>query len=129
MKRLDVVAGILRDAAGNVLITERLEQGPFQGMWEFPGGKIGDGEPPEAALARELAEEIGIQAGSLTPFLRLRHEYPDRHVAIEFFLVDEWSNQPAGLEGQRIKWVAPDSLPDENLLPADEPVVDALNRL
>ena len=126
LKRLNVVAGILRDDDGKVLITERLEQGPFQGMWEFPGGKIGDGEHAEVALIRELSEEIGVEARSLKHFMHLRHDYPDRRVAIQFFLVEQWVNQPAGLEGQRIRWVAPEALAEENLLPADKPVIQAL---
>ena len=61
MRRLRVAAGVLRDPSGRVLITERVGGGPFQGMWEFPGGKIGDGESPEQALARELSEELGVE--------------------------------------------------------------------
>ncbi len=61
LNRLEVVAGILRDASGRVLITERIDDGPFHGLWEFPGGKIGVEETREAALARELSEEIGVQ--------------------------------------------------------------------
>lgn len=129
LKRLDVVAGILRDAAGDVLITERLEAGPFQGMWEFPGGKIARDEQPAAALARELREEIGIDVLALRDFIELEHRYPDRHVSIRFFLVDEWRNRPAGLEGQRLKWVPAAGLAAENLLPADQPVIEALLRL
>ena len=86
LKRLNVVAGILRDAAGRVLICERIEQGPFHGLWEFPGGKIAANEAPADALARELAEEIGVQLVQARSFMSLTHDYPDRRVAIEFFL-------------------------------------------
>lgn len=129
LKRLNVVAGILRNAAGDVLITERLEQGPFRGMWEFPGGKIGRDERPDAALVRELREEIGIEVVDLRAFIELEHRYPDRHVAIRFFLIEAWRNPPAGLEGQRLKWVPATALAAENLLPADQPVIEALLRL
>lgn len=126
LKRLAVVAGILRDGAGRVLIAERLDDGPFKGFWEFPGGKIDDGEAPDAALARELAEEINICVLESRHFLSLEHDYPDRRVAIDFFLVDRWQRQPRGLEGQRLRWVAPAGLEAANLLPANEPVIAAL---
>ena len=116
----------LRDNAGRVLISQRIENGPFYGLWEFPGGKIGAGESPEDALARELAEEIGVELEEVREFMSLKHEYPDRHVSIEFFLVEKWRNEPAGLEGQGLKWVRAEDLPGENLLPADLPVIEAL---
>ncbi len=123
-----MVAGILCDGAGRILITERLEPGSFFGMWEFPGGKIGDGERPGVALERELREEIGIDVVSACEFMHLEHTYPDRHVELRFFLVEDWHNEPAGLEGQALKWVSAAALAAENLLPADRPVVDALIR-
>ena len=128
LRRLAVVAGILRDGAGRVLIAERLGDGPFQGLWEFPGGKIAAGEAPAAALARELAEEIDVCVLESRRFLSLEHDYPDRRVAIDFFLVDRWQRQPRGLEGQRLRWVAPADLGAANLLPADEPVIAALTQ-
>ena len=111
-----------------MLICERVEQGPFHGLWEFPGGKIGNGEDPTDALARELAEEIGVEFDDVSEFMSLQHEYPDRHVAIAFFLIEKWRNEPRGLEGQRIKWVPASRLANENLLPADLPVVEKLQR-
>lgn len=129
LKRLDVVAGILRDAAGRVLISERLEPGPYCGMWEFPGGKIGRDEDPATALRRELAEELGIEMVTAAEFTRLEHRYPDRYVSIRFFLVDEWRNEPSGLEGQRLRWLKAGELVSASLLPADAPVIEALLRL
>ena len=128
VRKLDVVAGILLDPSGRVLITERLEEGPFKGLWEFPGGKIGELETAQAALERELSEEIGIQAIRAEHFTRLYHEYPDRHVAIEFFLVRQWSSQPRGLEGQALRWVDVAAIDSELLLPADAPVISALKQ-
>ncbi|MFQ5609953.1 MAG: 8-oxo-dGTP diphosphatase MutT [Woeseiaceae bacterium] len=126
LRTLNVVAGILRDDAGRVLISERIEQGPFCGLWEFPGGKIADGETSVDALTRELAEEIGVEPEEIREFMSLAHEYADRHVSIEFFLVEKWRNEPAGLEGQQLKWVHANDLAGENLLPADIPVIEAL---
>ena len=105
MTHFHVAAGILRNAAGAVLIAERLCDGPYNGLWEFPGGKIRDGESPQAALRRELREELGIEAVVLEPFMQLFHTYPDRTVALEFFLVAAWHGEVSGLEGQRIRWV------------------------
>ena len=129
MRHLRVAAGILRDPRGRVLITERVGGGPFQGMWEFPGGKIVGGESPEQALARELAEELGIELGAVERFMHLEHDYPDRSVSIHFFLVDAWINEPAGLEGQALRWVPPASLGDHDILPADVPVIEALQQM
>jgi 8-oxo-dGTP diphosphatase len=129
MRRLRVAAGILFDARGRVLITERVGGGPFQGMWEFPGGKIGDGESPEQALARELSEELGIEPGAVEHFMHLDHDYPDRSVSIDFFLVNGWKNEPAGLEGQALRWVPPALLGEHDILPADVPVIEALQQI
>ena len=129
MRRLRVAAGILFDAQGRVLIAERVGGGPFHGMWEFPGGKIGDGESPEQALERELAEELGIEMGAVERFMHLEHDYPDRSVSIHFFLVSGWKNDPQGLEGQALCWVPPASLDDHDLLPADVPVIEALQQM
>jgi len=126
LRRLEVVAGILRGRDGRVLIAERLGDGPFNGLWEFPGGKIAAGEAPDAALARELAEEIDVRVLASTHFLSLEHDYPDRRVDIDFFLIDRWEREPRGMEGQRLRWVLPVDLDEANLLPADEPVIAAL---
>jgi 8-oxo-dGTP diphosphatase len=113
-----VAAGILRDTAGRVLISERLCVGPFNGLWEFPGGKIGAGESAADALRRELAEELGVTVTAAQPFMELHHEYPDRTVHLEFFLVT--------LEGQGIRWLSVSELDAGVLLPADAPVIEAL---
>ena len=126
MNHFHVAAGILRDTAGRVLIAERLCDGPFNGLWEFPGGKIGAGESAADALQRELAEEIGITVTAAQPFMALHHKYPDRTVDLEFFLVTDWQGEPAGLEGQGVRWVASSELRATELLPADEPVIERL---
>jgi len=126
---LHVAAGILVDRAGRVLISERLCDGPFNGLWEFPGGKIGPDETSAQALARELAEEIGIEVTKFSPFISLSHEYSDRTVEIEFFLVSDWQFEPIGREGQGLRWVDRMLLDAEELLPADVPVVEAIKKL
>ena len=128
MKHFDVAAGILLDSSQRVLIAERLGGGPFDGLWEFPGGKIGPDESAYDALARELAEELGIEVTACSSFMHLRHEYEDRIVTIEFFIVSEWLSEPVGREGQALRWVAREHLDASELLPADIPVVEALRQ-
>lgn len=108
------------------MIAERLGGGPFHGMWEFPGGKIGPGEHAGQALKRELREELGVEIADPVPFMELYHEYADRTVSIEFFLVSAWQNDVRGLEGQQLEWVEIGDLCAERLLPADLPVIDKL---
>lgn len=126
MPHLHVAAGILRNCAGEVLIAERICDGPFNGLWEFPGGKIDAAETSVAGLRRELREELGIEVTTAEPFMNLSHEYADRTVDLEFFLVNEWVGDPDGLEGQRLRWVNVAQLSEAELLPADAPVVQAL---
>ena len=128
MNHFDVAAGILCDPKGRILIAERLGDGPFHGMWEFPGGKIAPGETSPQALSRELAEELGIEVTEYSSFMSLRHEYDDRIVSIEFFIVSEWNSDPVGREGQELRWVPAELLDADELLPADMPVVTALRR-
>ena len=128
MEHFDVAAGILCDSKGRILIAERLGGGSFQGLWEFPGGKIDAGETAPQALSRELAEELGIEVTEFSSFMYLRHEYHDRVVAIEFFIVSQWNSEPVGREGQELRWVPAESLDADELLPADVPVVEALRQ-
>ncbi len=128
MNHFDVAAGILCDAEGRILIAERLGGGPFQGLWEFPGGKISAGESAVEALSRELAEELGIEVTACASFMNLRHEYDDRIVTIEFFIVSDWHSEPVGREGQALRWVPREMLDAAELLPADVPVVEALQQ-
>ena len=128
MNHFNVAAGILCDADGRILIAERVGGGPFQGLWEFPGGKIGNDETATEALSRELAEELGIEITTCASFMNLRHEYDDRIVTIEFFIVSHWNSEPVGREGQALRWVPREQLDATELLPADVPVVEALKK-
>ena len=126
---IHVVAGILQDESGNVLISERTGDSPFAGLWEFPGGKIEPGESLDAALRRELAEELGVSVERWSHLLQLVHRYEDRCVELDFFRVSAWSGTPRGIEGQAVRWLHAGDLRAEELLPADAPVITALQAL
>lgn len=123
---LHVVAGVLRDDRYRVLIAQRPAGKHMGGYWEFPGGKVAPGESAQAALARELAEELGVTLRRCRHLLRLRHDYPDRRVELEVLTVEDYQGVPSGLEGQALKWVCAQELGNEALLPADRPIVEAL---
>jgi 8-oxo-dGTP diphosphatase len=125
-RRIEVVAGVLRDAAGRVLICQRPPGKPMAGDWEFPGGKRHTGESALAALSRELHEELGIRLGHARPLIRYAHAYPERSVALDVWQVEHYDGRPHGREGQALEWVAIDALPGRALLPADGPIVTAL---
>lgn len=119
-----------RPAAGppQVLIAQR-PPGKWQaGRWEFPGGKIEPGESPEAAVCRELHEELGVAVEALRPIDVFRHDYPDRSVEISLWLVPDFAGEPRGLDGQALRWVAAAELAAVDLLEADLPMIDPLRR-
>jgi 8-oxo-dGTP diphosphatase len=121
-----VVAAAILDASGRVLIAERPAGKHMAGRWEFPGGKVAPGEVEAAALARELAEELGIEVLHARPVMRLSHPYPDRTVELSMWLVESYRGEPQALDGQRLKWVERAQLGAEDLLEADRPFVAAL---
>ncbi len=123
---IDVVAAVLRDRRGRVLIAERPAGKPLAGFWEFPGGKLEAGEAPLAALKRELHEELGIEVQRAHRLLRYSHSYPERHVRLDAWRITRYGGSPASREGQALAWVAPEEMPGWNLLPADGPIVAAL---
>lgn len=123
---IDVAAGVLRDLEGRVLITRRPDGTHLGGWWEFPGGKLADGESPADGLGRELAEELGIAVLRAEALIRYQHCYPERRVNLHVWLVHDYDGQPTGVEGQAIRWVKVDELNEAGLLPADRPIVNAL---
>ncbi len=124
-----VVAGALCDTRGRVLIAQRAPDKHMAGRWEFPGGKVGVHETEDAALIRELREELGVQAREPQFCLRLTHAYPDRTVHLSCWIVRDFVGEPQGLEGQQLKWVPCAALADEDILEADRPFIEALQRL
>jgi 8-oxo-dGTP diphosphatase len=121
-----IAAGALRNERGEVLICQRPAGKIYPGEWEFPGGKVEPGEGVEAALARELREELGVAVEAARPLIRLRHEYPELAVDLDTWLVTAWRGTAASNEHPASAWVAPHELPRWQLLAADRPIVSAL---
>ncbi len=123
---LQVVAGVLCDLEGRVLLAQRPPGKHLAGGWEFPGGKLRPGEAALAGLTRELDEEIGVTLIAAEPLLRLRHDYADRCIDLDFWMVTAFHGEPRGREGQALRWCSRDALQEAGLLPADLPVIAAL---
>ena len=123
-----VVAVGLIDVDGRVLIAQRPEGKAMAGLWEFPGGKVGSGEMPEAALIRELKEELAIDTkeSCLAPFTFASHAYDDFHLLMPLYLCRRWWGRVVPQEGQAVKWVRPVRLGDYSMPPADKPLVAML---
>jgi 8-oxo-dGTP diphosphatase len=125
MKRVHVAAAVIRRLDGKVLIARRSAEQHQGNLWEFPGGKLEEGESPKAGLARELAEELGIQVTSARPLIKVAHDYPDKQVLLDVWEVDGFEGQPHGVEGQPLEWVAPRSLGNYDFPAANLPIVAA----
>ncbi|BAQ18706.1 (deoxy)nucleoside triphosphate pyrophosphohydrolase [Methyloceanibacter caenitepidi] len=119
-----VAACALVDDSGRVLISQRPEGKPLAGLWEFPGGKLEDGETPEHGLIRELDEELGIAIApsSLIPLMFSSFSYADFNLLMPLFACWQWSGDVTPKEGQALVWAAPAALQDYAMPPADEPL-------
>ena len=128
MKVVLVSAVALIDPEGRVLLAQRPEGKSMAGLWEFPGGKVEPGETPEAALIRELHEELGIDtwASCLAPLTFASHSYADFHLLMPLFACRKWDGIVQSREGQALKWVRPAALRDYPMPPADLPLIPIL---
>jgi 8-oxo-dGTP diphosphatase len=113
-----VAVGILRRADGQVLFAQRPAGKAYAGYWEFPGGKIENGESSLAALVRELEEELGVRVKIANEWLSQRHVYPHAHVELRFFLVTGWDGEIDPQEGQHVAWQTPGAYTVQPMLPA-----------
>ncbi len=123
---IHVVAGVLQDARGRVLLAQRPPGKHLAGSWEFPGGKSDPGEAPVDALARELREELGIVIESARPLICVPHEYAEKRIVLDVWRVAAWSGSPEPREGQRLAWAELDALDRVPMPDADRPAVTAL---
>ena len=126
-KVVHVAVAILMREDGMVLLGNRPTGKDWAGWWEFPGGKIEDGETPFEALQRELEEELGVQTVEAHPWLVRTFDYPEKTVKLNFFIVRSWQGEPIGREGQQLSWQTPSCLSLEQILPANTPILSALS--
>jgi 8-oxo-dGTP diphosphatase len=126
---LTVVAAALVDR-GRVLVQQRAPDRSMAGLWEFPGGKLEAGETPEAALVRELGEELGIavRPAALRPLAFASAALGERHLLLLLYLIAEWDGVPTALDASAVRWETPAALRRLPMPPADVPLVDALER-
>jgi 8-oxo-dGTP diphosphatase len=126
-----VAAAALVDPDGRVLIAQRPEGRSMAGLWEFPGGKVEIGETPEAALTRELAEELGVEtwASCLAPLTFVSHAYPEFHLLMPLYVCRRWQGTARAREHAALRWVWPRELTAYPMPPADKPLLPALRDL
>jgi 8-oxo-dGTP diphosphatase len=123
---VQIAVGVLRDADGRVLISERPLNTHLGGFWEFPGGKVEVNESVETALTRELDEELGVRPLDARPLIQVRHSYAEKEVLLDVFLVRSWQGNPHGREDQAICWRFPWELDPKHFPAADAPIISAL---
>lgn len=131
VKPLMVVAAALIDADGRLLVQKRPEGKAMAGLWEFPGGKVEPGELPEAALIRELREELGIdvEKACLAPACFASEALGEQHMILLLYICRKWRGVPLALEAPAIKWVRPIELHGLDMPPADKPLIGLLDAL
>lgn len=126
MKHLQIAVGIIRNLQQEIFITQRAVDSHMAGFWEFPGGKIEQGEIPEVALKRELLEETGIVVKEAVLLKVLEHTFTDRIVTLRFYMVEAWDGEPFGREGQPMRWVKQSELLAEEFPPANAAIIELL---
>lgn len=128
MRRLLVAAVALIDKDGRVLLAQRPEGKALAGLWEFPGGKVEEGERPEQALIRELKEELAIDVSEscLAPLTFASHAYEEFHLLMPLYVCRRWQGLVMAAEGQQLKWVRPRDMKDYPMPPADLPLIPHL---
>lgn len=131
LKIVMVSAVLLIDTDNRILLAQRPKGKAMAGLWEFPGGKIAEGETPEYALIREMNEELGIMTGvdCLQPVLFASHSYDDFHLLMPVFACRTWKGTPKPLEGQNLKWVHKNDLSSYPMPPADIPLIPLIHQL
>ena len=123
-----VVAAALVDGDGRILLQQRAPGRHMAGLWEFPGGKVEEGEPPEAALVRELSEELGILAdeAALVPTAFASAPNGERHMLLLLYLCRDWRGEPEALDASALRWVRVAEMRDLPMPPADKPLIELL---
>ncbi len=127
-KLLLVAACALVDRDGRVLLARRPPHKPFAGLWEFPGGKLAEGETPEQALIRELREELGVdtEESCLAPIAFASRESEGFHLLMPLYVCRKWKGMPRPIEADELRWVRPEALLGFDMPPADKPLAAQL---
>ena len=126
MKRIEVAVGVLFNENDEILIGQRTVKDKYYQKWEFPGGKLENGESPEAALVREFSEEVGVVIDASERFMVINHDYPDRHVRLHVQIIENYSQPVRSMEGQALQWVALNELSSIDFLQGNRAIVEAL---
>ena len=121
-----MVAAVILDDHNHCLLALRPKHKHQGGLWEFPGGKVETGEDTFSALCRELEEELDIDVGSAEPLLTTSHDYADKRVTLDVWVVREFTGTPQGMEGQELRWYAPEQLRSLEFPAANYPILDAV---
>lgn len=129
MKRIEVAVGVVYNAQGQVLVGQRVVQDLYFQKWEFPGGKLEQGETAEAALIREFLEEVGISVSESTPLMMVEHDYPDRQVRLHVHTIRSFKGEAKALEGQALKWIDVAQLHTLDFLQGNQVILDKLIEL
>ncbi|MDX1734206.1 MAG: 8-oxo-dGTP diphosphatase MutT [Halioglobus sp.] len=129
MPVVHVAVGVILDARDRILLSRRADGAHQGGLWEFPGGKVEVGESLEAALRRELLEELGIRIGPSIELIEIEHDYGDKQVRLDVRVIRDFSGEPEGLEGQPLAWVAAAELHERDFPAANRPIVAAVQEL
>ena len=129
MKPLHVAVGVVVNGAGQILITRRANDAHQGGLWEFPGGKVEATESVQRALARELHEELDIVVSCSEALLQVRHDYSDKSVLLDVWLVSAFTGEARGVEGQPLNWVARSELAGYEFPAANQPIIAAIQSL
>ena len=119
------MAAVIRRADGRILIARRADNAHQGGLWEFPGGKLESGEARLAGLIRELQEELGIQVTQARPLIDIRHDYPDKSIRLDVWLISGFTGQAHGAEGQPVRWVSAEQLSGFDFPEANRPIIMA----
>ncbi len=129
MSTVHVVVGVILDSQHHILITRRADSAHQGGLWEFPGGKVEEGETLVSALSRELQEELGISIGRTSPLIEIAHDYGDKSVLLDVHIVWDHSGVARGLEQQPLEWVAAAELKGYSFPEANVPIIAAVLEL
>lgn len=125
-KVIHVAVGVVVREDGRILIARRPDHLHMGGRWEFPGGKVEEGETVQQALARELREEVALEVRQLQPLTEIRHDYPEKTVLLDTWWVTEFEGEAEGSEGQQVIWVAVDELENHRFPDANGPILEAI---